>query len=272
VVVLVTNADIEIEKVKDVLEQIDKLDLEFDKIRNIRDILRDHRSRVEALDHALALTPTSAPRRSAKAWEAANSILGAVRNLLSKPRQVDEEGIESPSWNATSENGSTETGSAEDTETTYESGSEFSNDWCSPVDWQHHFILEAAMTEFYAFFNRGYIRGPGFIGCSPSAGPSSSSGNGSLLSGYQQSSTSYSSNSQASKRSNSDGRFPPSDDQDDGNKRPRILLSSPEEDSSSRRYACPFYKHNPIKYSQRGSCTGPGFKSISHLKYVLRRI
>jgi hypothetical protein len=271
VTVLLANADIEIEKTKDVLEQIDKLDLEFDKIRNIRDIFRYHRSRVEALDHALTLAPTPAPRRSAKVWEAASPILGAIRNPLSKPNLVDEEGTENPSWNATSENSSIETGSAEDTETTYESGSEFSNDWCSPVDWQHHFILEAIMAEFYAFFNRGYIRRPGFIDCSPSAGQSSSSGSGSLLSGYQKSSTSYSSNSQSSKRSNGDGRFPHSDDQDDGNKRPRILSSS-EEDSSSRRYACPFYKHNPIKYSQRGSCTGPGFKSISHLKYVLQMV
>jgi hypothetical protein len=269
---LMANADLEIVHLQSVLEKMDKLDLEFDKIRNIRDIVRDYRSRIEALDQALTLTSSQtraspSPPPSGENWQIAIPMLDAFRNLLSKPRQDNEEGITSCTSNAASENGSTEATSAGDTETTYDSESEFSDDWCTPVDWQHHYILEAVMAEFYALFNQlPGRRWPGVASCSPNAEQSSSSGTGSLSSGYQQSSTSYSSNSQGSKRSNDDGSFPPPDEKDDGNKRPRMHLSSSRDDSSNRRFACPFFKHNPIKYSQKGSCTGPGFRSISHLK------
>jgi hypothetical protein len=269
---LVANADLEIAHLQSVLEKMDKLELEFDKIRNIRDIVRDYRSRIEALDQALTLTSSQtraspSPPPSGENRQIAIPMFDAFRNLLSKPRQDDEEGMKSCTSNAASENGSTETASAGDTETTYDSESEFSDDWCTPVDWQHHYILEAVMAEFYALFNQLHgRRWPGVASCSPNAEPSSSSGTGSLLSGYQQSSTSYSSNSQGLKRSNEEGSFPPPDEKDDDNKRPRMHLSSSGDDSSNRRFACPFFKHNPIKYSQKGSCTGPGFRSISHLK------
>jgi hypothetical protein len=269
---MLANADLEIVHLQSVLEKLDELELEFDRIRNIRDIVRDYRSRIEALDQALTLTSSQtraspSPPPSRENWQIAIPMLDAFRNLLSRPSQDDEEGITSCTSNAASENGSTETISAGGTETAYDSEREFSDDWCTPVDWQHHYILEAVMAEFYALFYQLHDRRwPGVASCSLNAEQPSSSGTGSLSSGYQQSSTSYSSNSQGSKRSNEDGSFPAPDEKDDSNKRPRMHLSSSGDDSSNRRFACPFFKHNPIKCSQKGSCTGPGFRSISHLK------
>src|SRR2546429_9593803 len=97
---LLANADLEIAHLQSVLEKIDKLELEFDKIRNIRDMVRDYRSRIEALDQALTLTssPTRAspsPPPSGENWQIAIPMLDAFRNLLSKPRQDDEEGMKS---------------------------------------------------------------------------------------------------------------------------------------------------------------------------------
>lgn len=258
---LVADADLKIAQLQSVIEKMDKLDLEFDKIRNIRDIVRDYRSRIEASDQALTLTSSQTRASPSPAPSIPISMLDACRNLLGKTRQDNEEEMKNCTSNAASEIGSTESTSAGDTETTYDSESEFSDDWCTPVDLQHHYILEAVMAEFYALFNQLHgRRWPGVASCSPNAEQSNSSGTLSFSSGYQQSSTSYSSNSQGSKRSNEDGSFPPADEKDDGNKRPRMHLSSSGDDSSNRRFACPFFKHNPMKYSQKGSCTGPGFR------------
>ncbi|KAH9988127.1 hypothetical protein F4779DRAFT_632307 [Xylariaceae sp. FL0662B] len=39
-----------------------------------------------------------------------------------------------------------------------------------------------------------------------------------------------------------------------------------------RKWACPFYKHDPRKYSKHRSCTGPGWPSLHRLKEHLYRI
>ncbi|KZF20856.1 hypothetical protein L228DRAFT_240591 [Xylona heveae TC161] len=44
------HADAEIARFRDILRQIDELEVEFDKVRHIRDIVKGFRSRVEALD------------------------------------------------------------------------------------------------------------------------------------------------------------------------------------------------------------------------------
>jgi len=43
-------ADAEIARFRDILRQIDELEVEFDKVRRIREIVRGFRARVEALD------------------------------------------------------------------------------------------------------------------------------------------------------------------------------------------------------------------------------
>lgn len=43
-------ADVEIARFHDILRQIDELEVEFDKVRHIRDIVKGFRSRVEGLE------------------------------------------------------------------------------------------------------------------------------------------------------------------------------------------------------------------------------
>ncbi|KAK2747262.1 hypothetical protein FQN55_005257 [Onygenales sp. PD_40] len=50
---VVANADVEIARMRQILANIDELENEFVKIRRIRDIVRQYRSRVESLDHRL---------------------------------------------------------------------------------------------------------------------------------------------------------------------------------------------------------------------------
>lgn len=43
-------ADAEIARFRSILQQIDELEVEFDKVRHIRDIVKGFRARVEGLD------------------------------------------------------------------------------------------------------------------------------------------------------------------------------------------------------------------------------
>lgn len=67
-------------------------------------------------------------------------------------------------------------------------------------------------------------------------------------------------------------KLPREEDNDDGKRRKKTGLGL-DPRHHSRRYACPFHKHNPIKYSVENSiitryrtCSGPGFSAISRLK------
>ncbi|KAK3394409.1 hypothetical protein B0H63DRAFT_45155 [Podospora didyma] len=50
---LIDNADAEIARYHDIMRQIDELELDFDRIAHIRDIVRDFRSRAENLEREL---------------------------------------------------------------------------------------------------------------------------------------------------------------------------------------------------------------------------
>ncbi|KAL2016503.1 hypothetical protein VTK56DRAFT_3466 [Thermocarpiscus australiensis] len=50
---LIDNADAEIQRYHDIMAQIDELELDFDRIRHIRDIVRDFRHRAEELEREL---------------------------------------------------------------------------------------------------------------------------------------------------------------------------------------------------------------------------
>jgi hypothetical protein len=39
-----------------------------------------------------------------------------------------------------------------------------------------------------------------------------------------------------------------------------------KEASTTLRFACPFYKHNPVRYGTSRSCVGPGWKSVHRVK------
>jgi hypothetical protein len=57
-------------------------------------------------------------------------------------------------------------------------------------------------------------------------------------------------------------------DGDDQKPKKRRRQLDDEEDDYSKRFACPFYKHNPQKYGNR-TCVGPGWISVSRVKFVI---
>ncbi|KAI0874059.1 hypothetical protein GGS24DRAFT_359683 [Hypoxylon argillaceum] len=59
---LVDNADAEIARFQDIMSQIDELEVDFDRIAHIRDIVRDYRQRVEQLERELEHSHTSSRR------------------------------------------------------------------------------------------------------------------------------------------------------------------------------------------------------------------
>ncbi|KAI0440768.1 hypothetical protein F4803DRAFT_552778 [Xylaria telfairii] len=60
---LVDNADAEIARFQDIMSQIDELEVDFDRIAHIRDIVRDYRQRVEQLERELEHSSTSRRER-----------------------------------------------------------------------------------------------------------------------------------------------------------------------------------------------------------------
>ncbi|ORY67623.1 uncharacterized protein BCR38DRAFT_337764, partial [Pseudomassariella vexata] len=62
---LIDNADAEIARFHDIMQQIDELELDFDRIRHIRDIVRAYRQRVEELERELEHSSTSRRDRDA---------------------------------------------------------------------------------------------------------------------------------------------------------------------------------------------------------------
>ena len=49
----IANADAEIARFKEIMRQIDELEMEFDKVRHIRDIVKAYRGRVEGISSKL---------------------------------------------------------------------------------------------------------------------------------------------------------------------------------------------------------------------------
>jgi hypothetical protein len=60
----------------------------------------------------------------------------------------------------------------------------------------------------------------------------------------------------------------PNDDDGRQNKRPRkdITTYTKEEFENALRFACPYYKHNPFKYKDERTCSGPGWQNIHRVK------
>jgi len=57
-------ADSEIARFHDILRQIDELEVDFDRIRHIRDIVRGYRQRIEEMDQELERSGSSRHRHS----------------------------------------------------------------------------------------------------------------------------------------------------------------------------------------------------------------
>lgn len=92
--------------------------------------------------------PSSQPSSSKSiiGWLRDNLTLRTVRNLLSFKRSNDSNDHNTDDSVAYRIASSSSMSCSISTEGTNDSGSEESEDWCSPVDWQYHLILEAVMT------------------------------------------------------------------------------------------------------------------------------
>ncbi|KAK2059400.1 hypothetical protein LY76DRAFT_604836 [Colletotrichum caudatum] len=60
---LVDGADAEIARYHDLLRQLDELELDFDRVRHIKDIVRGYRARVEEMERELARSGSSSSSR-----------------------------------------------------------------------------------------------------------------------------------------------------------------------------------------------------------------
>lgn len=59
---LIDNADAEIRRFHQIMAQIDELEMEFDRIRHIRDIVRGYRQRVQELERAMESSHSTSSR------------------------------------------------------------------------------------------------------------------------------------------------------------------------------------------------------------------
>lgn len=77
------------------------------------------------------------------------------------------------------------------------------------------------------------------------------------------------------RNSGEDGNLHPEDgDQDDDgpSKRRRVSIATTDEsEPSGPRFACPFFKHDPMRYRNRRTCPGPGWPSVHRMKEHLYR-
>jgi hypothetical protein len=66
-------ADQEIQRFHDILRQIDELEVDFDRIRHIRDIVRSYRARVEEMEQQLEHSGSSSSRHRHRHRESSGS-------------------------------------------------------------------------------------------------------------------------------------------------------------------------------------------------------
>lgn len=80
------------------------------------------------------------------------------------------------------------------------------------------------------------------------------------------------SQSSGKRKSRSEDHLPPEDSEEDGpSKRRRGSLATVASSDTSPRFACPFYKHDPLRYRNRRTCPGPGWQTVHRMKEHLYR-
>jgi hypothetical protein len=126
-----------------------------------------------------------------------------------------------------------------------------------------HELLQNLMTTFYT-----QLSTKGFITSVYAGGSTRSSGSSAGREATSQS-QGRTENQTLKRRRDTEG-LPPGDwgDRDGMRKGSLKSLLEPETDDSGRRFACPFFKYDPNIYSKVGSCIGPGFASVSRVKFV----
>lgn len=129
-------------------------------------------------------------------------------------------------------------------------------------------LIESIMKEFWTIFNHEWSTNVRNCASGPSGTTSSSS------IGHNSGSHSGNSNNSATKRTReNDGDRSPDDNNDDGGppKRPRNMTSSETVGEETAKFACPYRKNNPRKYTHRTriwrSCAMSSFDTVARLKW-----
>lgn len=181
------------------------------------------------------------------------------RTPSQESREMDELTASSRCLSLTSSD--EETDWTEDSESPYsETDADDIRPMLSPVKRQ---LVESIMAEFYRVFNTMLRTHQGNGSAGTNGFYSESSG-----------SSTYSSTTFVSrKRSLSGGSSPPNDNEDDPHKRrrPDSKTAGRKQPMPELRFACPYYKRNPIRHQTFTSCRDPGFNTVARLKEHLYR-
>lgn len=146
-------------------------------------------------------------------------------------------------------------------------------DFIVAIDLEMQHTLEVLMTEFYKLYANwdGEMQDGGNDPV-PSQPRSSTSRNdqrpsSSPSSSYGQSSLNSNGRPGHGKRLAQDQNSDDEGGDENGKKRPKRQEDHKREEFALL-FACPYYKRDPATHCKIGSCTGPGFKSVSRVKYV----
>jgi hypothetical protein len=130
-------------------------------------------------------------------------------------------------------------------------------------------VLTRLMTDVYALFNHQWPEETSIqMGCEGSGPSHCSSTTNNSSSGLGSSQGSSEKSLGKRKRAERDST-PPKDGDGDNNKRPQLIGLQLDDVALLRKLACPYFKRDPKTYNTFGSCTGPGFRTTSRVKYVL---
>jgi len=234
---LIDNTDVEIARYHNIMRQIDELELDFDRIARIRDIVKEFRHRAEALESELDRT---APSKNSEAE--LSSTLASTSFFSDEGTGSSSAGLESSS-----------------------AGSDRS--WTSA---QKEKAIDRAMTRFVRWLDyritvyNWHMNHDG--NSTPSGSAATSSRPESSDSNQNQQETSPKSSKRQQQHQDSQDIEQPGEEEDNGDGQERQQKRAKVDDSMPKKLACPFFKRDSRKYQFWRACPGPGWDTVHRVK------
>jgi hypothetical protein len=237
-------------------------------------LIKDNRQQIKTMETPLSHhVATEGVVCGTKFWTDFDAEINArISGKANKLTQIQSSGISESSVEKRSNDPSDD---SEDTMESYESRSSSSGhldvEHGSILAWRTHELIERLMADFYALFLPRWNQNT-----AENAKFTNRAGSGQRHSGANHTentvSTSQASDSSTGrsflKRTVNGRDLPSGDSEDEGQKRSKLNFTTQGGDDNLRKFACPFFKYDPRSFSKYGSCTGPGFKSVSRVKYA----
>jgi hypothetical protein len=148
------------------------------------------------------------------------------------------------------------------------------NEECSrTLTLQAQVLLETSMCEFYLMFTPKWKNdGLCILDCNDEDNSSSSVSEKCQVQSPNTISRTHKSGVNSNKKSRGERECDHEDEEDESQrKRPKNYQSLTGSLDIPLRFACPFYKRDPRTHCRLSSCAGPGFKSVSRMKYAYSR-